>query len=114
MTKMIAAGFFAALLLQTSAHAQGMEISPNGSRHAALAPTEHFTGIVTLEPLFGEKSTMPATGGLVTFAPGAHSDWHTYPAGQLLIVTSGTGWVQEEGGQKREIKPGDVIWTPPA
>jgi quercetin dioxygenase-like cupin family protein len=56
---------------------------------------------------------MPATSGLVTFAPGARSAWHTHPAGQLLIVTSGTGWVQEEGGEKREIKPGDVIWTPP-
>ena len=47
------------------------------------------------------------------FAPGARSAWHTHPAGQILIVTSGTGWAQEEGGQKREIKPGDVIWTPP-
>ena len=28
-------------------------------------------------------------------------------------MTFGTGWVQEEGGRKREIKPGDVIWTPP-
>jgi mannose-6-phosphate isomerase-like protein (cupin superfamily) len=45
--------------------------------------------------------------------PGARSAWHSHPGGQYLIVTSGTGWVQEEGGQKREIKPGDVIWTPP-
>lgn len=30
-----------------------------------------------------------------------------------MIVTGGTGWVQEEGGKKIEIKPGDVIWTPP-
>jgi xanthine dehydrogenase YagT iron-sulfur-binding subunit len=47
------------------------------------------------------------------FTPGARSAWHTHPAGQLLIVTSGTGWVQEEGGVKREIKPSDVIWTSP-
>jgi quercetin dioxygenase-like cupin family protein len=49
----------------------------------------------------------------VIFTPAARSAWHTHPAGQILIVTSGTGWIQEEGGQKREIKPGDVIWTPP-
>ena len=49
----------------------------------------------------------------MAFEPGARSAWHTHPGGQFLIVTSGTGWVQEEGGQKREIKPGDVIWTPP-
>lgn len=56
---------------------------------------------------------MHSTGGLVTFAPGARSAWHTHPGGQLIIVTSGTGWIQQEGGPKREIKPGDVIWTPP-
>ena len=48
-----------------------------------------------------------------TFAPGARSAWHTHPAGQVLIVTDGVGWVQEEGGAKREIKPGDVVWCPP-
>ena len=32
---------------------------------------------------------------------------------QVLVVTSGTGWVQEWGGARREIRPGDVIWTPP-
>ncbi len=66
-----------------------------------------------VEPLFAAKDSMPSTGGLVSFEPGARSAWHTHPAGQILIVTSGTGWVQEEGGEKREIKPGDVIWAPP-
>jgi quercetin dioxygenase-like cupin family protein len=102
-----------ALLGTGSTCAQTMEISPNGSRHAAPAPAEYFTGSVIVEPLFGAKDSMPATGGLVTFAPGARSARHTHPAGQILIVTAGTGWVQEEGGEKREIKPGDVIWTPP-
>jgi quercetin dioxygenase-like cupin family protein len=101
------------LLGDLPARAQKMEVSPNGSRPTAAAPAEYFTGSVLLEPLFGAKDGMPATGGLVTFAPGARSAWHTHPAGQLLIVTSGTGWLQEEGGAKREIKPGDVIWTPP-
>src|SRR3954471_9495924 len=95
------------------AEAQKMEVSPNGSRPTAAAPAEYFTGSVFLEPLFAAKDSMSATGGSVMFAPGARSAWHTHPAGQLLIVTSGTGWVQEEGGPKREIKPGDVIWTPP-
>jgi quercetin dioxygenase-like cupin family protein len=30
-----------------------------------------------------------------------------------LIVTAGTGWVKQVGGEKIVIKPGDVIWTPP-
>jgi 4-carboxymuconolactone decarboxylase len=33
--------------------------------------------------------------------------------GQTLIVTAGAGWVQQEGGEKQEIRLGDVIWTPP-
>jgi quercetin dioxygenase-like cupin family protein len=49
----------------------------------------------------------------VSFEPCARSAWHTHPAGQTLIVTSGVGWIQEWGGQKREIRAGDVIWTPP-
>jgi 4-carboxymuconolactone decarboxylase len=52
-------------------------------------------------------------GARVTFAPGARTDWHTHPLGQTLIVTAGAGWVQQEGGEKQEIKVGDVVWTPP-
>ena len=51
--------------------------------------------------------------GSVTFERGARSAWNTHPFGQILIVTAGTGWIQQQGGQKQEIKPGDVIWTPP-
>ena len=102
-----------ALLGAAPAHAQGMEISPNGSRPSTKGAAGNFTGSVIVEPLFAARDGMPATGGLVTFAPGSRSAWHTHPAGQVLIVTSGTGWVQEDGGEKREIKPGDVIWTPP-
>ena len=102
-----------ALLGVAPAYAQKMEISPNGSRPSSKGAAEYFTGSVIVEPIFGVKAGMQSTGGLVTFEPGARSAWHTHPAGQMLIVTSGTGWVQEWNGQKREIKPGDVIWTPP-
>jgi 4-carboxymuconolactone decarboxylase len=53
------------------------------------------------------------SGAYVTFEPGARSAWHTHPLGQTLIVTAGTGWVQEWNGEKHEIRPGDVVWTPP-
>jgi quercetin dioxygenase-like cupin family protein len=50
----------------------------------------------------------------VTFEAGARSAWHSHPLGQTLIVTAGTGWIQEEGGgEKQEIRQGDVVWTPP-
>jgi quercetin dioxygenase-like cupin family protein len=113
MKPIIAAAVSLALLGAAPARAQSMEISPNGSRPSAVGAAEHFTGSVIVDPLFGANDHLPSTGGRVTFAPGARSAWHTHPAGQILIVTSGTGWVQEEGGAKREIEPGDVIWTPP-
>ncbi|PSJ64522.1 (R)-mandelonitrile lyase [Kumtagia ephedrae] len=90
-----------------------MQVSPNGSRASVPGPAETFTGVVTVTPLFAPSEHSNAGGGLVEFTPGARSHWHTHPAGQTLIVTAGTGWVQEEGGEKIVIKPGDVITTPP-
>ena len=113
MKPIIATAVSLALLGAAPAYAQTMEISPNGSRPAAKGAVEYFTGSVIVEPLFAANDSMRSAGGLVTFEPGARSAWHTHPGGQILVVTSGTGWVQEEGGEKREIRPGDVIWTPP-
>src|SRR5688500_252490 len=104
-----ALGVFAA----APASAESMQVSPNGSRPSAKGAAQYFTGAVIVEPLYAANDSTSSSGGLVTFEPGARSAWHTHPGGQYLIVTSGTGWVQEEGGRKREIKPGDVIWTPP-
>ncbi|MFC3228569.1 cupin domain-containing protein [Marinibaculum pumilum] len=107
-------GFCAAALIATTpALAQQMEISPNGSRSSFEGPADYFTGNVIVDMLFPPNAETPTSGAYVTFAPGARSAWHSHPAGQTLVVTSGTGWVQQEGGAKREIRPGDVIWTPP-
>ncbi|WP_460353409.1 (R)-mandelonitrile lyase [Mycobacterium sp. ZZG] len=90
-----------------------MEISRDDSRPAAAGPAETFTGQVSVKPLFGTNDVRTSGAGQVTFSPCARSAWHTHPAGQTLIVTSGTGWVQEWGGVKQQMNPGDVIWTPP-
>jgi quercetin dioxygenase-like cupin family protein len=49
----------------------------------------------------------------VQFAPGARSDWHSHPAGQVLYVVSGAGLVQTSDGSTVEISPGDVVHAPP-
>ena len=49
----------------------------------------------------------------LTFEPVARTAWHTHPLGQTLIVTSGLGWVQREGGPVEEIRPGNVVWFAP-
>ena len=94
-------------------HAQRMDVTRNGSQPAVNGAAETFTGEVVVQPLFGATAHTRASAGQVTFAPGARSAWHSHPAGQHLIVTSGVGWVQGWGGEKQEIRPGDVVWTPP-
>ena len=90
-----------------------MEIKRSGSQPSRKAPADYFTGTVRVDPLFQAPDPGRVSGGSVTFEPGARTAWHTHPAGQILIVTAGVGWVQEWNGQKREIRSGDVIWTPP-
>ena len=90
-----------------------MEISPADTRPATAGPAATFTGDVTVQPLFGTNDVRTFGAGEVTFTPCARSAWHTHPAGQTLIVTSGTGWIQEWGQPRQQMNPGDVIWTPP-
>jgi len=92
---------------------QAIRITRNGSQPPQMREAENFTGSVGVEPLFESPAPSPLTGARVTFAPGARSAWHSHPMGQTLIVTAGAGWVQQEGGEKHEIRAGDVVWTPP-
>jgi quercetin dioxygenase-like cupin family protein len=89
-----------------------MNLRRNGSQPSSKGPAEYFTGNVRIDPLFEAPDPARARGASVTFEPGARSAWHTHPLGQTLIVTSGCGWVQSEGGPKLEIRPGDVVWCP--
>lgn len=91
-----------------------MEIVKNSELDSIKGPEEWFTGSVRIDPLFGQKENVTkASGVLVSFEPGARTAWHSHPAGQTLIVQSGLGWVQREGGPIEEIGPGDVIWFAP-
>jgi quercetin dioxygenase-like cupin family protein len=76
-------------------------------------PPANFTGAVQVKELFPAKSPSNTSGGLVTFAPGARSGWHTHPLGQTLIVTAGKGWIQQQNRAKQEMKAGDVVTIPP-
>jgi quercetin dioxygenase-like cupin family protein len=90
-----------------------MDIKRNGSRPSGKGPEAWFTGTVRIDPMFQVGDPIRFSGGQVTFEPGARTMWHTHPLGQTLIVTSGLGWVQCDGGPTEEIRPGDVIWFSP-
>ena len=90
-----------------------LDIKRNGSRPSAKGPEAWFTGTVRVDPLFQVGDPTRLSGGQVTFEPGARTMWHTHPLGQTLIIISGLGWVQMEGGPIEEVRPGDVVWFPP-
>lgn len=90
-----------------------MDIKRVGSRPSGQGPAEWFTGRVRLDPLFSAPEPARVAGASVTFEPGARTAWHTHPLGQTLVVVSGMGWAQREGGPVEEIRPGDVVWFAP-
>lgn len=91
-----------------------MKIYRNEETPSMKGPEEWFTGDVIVDPLYQNvKNVTRGAAALVTFAPGARTAWHTHPAGQTLIVQSGLGWIQKEGGPIEEIRPGDIVYFEP-
>jgi quercetin dioxygenase-like cupin family protein len=90
-----------------------MDIKRAGVQPSGKGPTDWFTGIVRVDPLFTAPDPARVAGALVTFEPGARTAWHTHPLGQTLIVTAGCGLVQREGGPIEQIRPGDIVWFSP-
>ena len=90
-----------------------IRIQRSGETSPSVGPASNFTGTVRVASRFQADSPARVGGGVVTFEVGARTAWHVHPLGQTLIVTSGRGWVQQEGGPVQEIRPGDVVWFPP-
>lgn len=90
-----------------------MQIQRPGSVASVKGPADWFSGAVRIDPLFDRGEPARVSGAMVTFEPGARTAWHTHPLGQTLIVVSGLGWAQREGGEVEEIRPGDVVWFEP-
>jgi quercetin dioxygenase-like cupin family protein len=90
-----------------------MKIQPVGSEPSAKAPAEYFHGNVRQDMRFAMAAPGRARGAFVTFEPGARTNWHTHPLGQILIVTAGLGLVQTEGGPVEEVRPGDIVTFAP-
>ncbi len=70
---------------------------------------DYFIGAAWLEMLVPKDSTFNCSIGNVTFEPGARNNWHKHPGGQILLVTGGKGYFQEEGKPVQVIQEGDVV-----
>jgi quercetin dioxygenase-like cupin family protein len=75
--------------------------------------SNNFTGVVWLQMLVNNDSTYNTSIGNVTFEPGARTSWHKHPGGQILLITGGRGYYQEEGKSAVAVSKGDVVSIPP-
>lgn len=89
-----------------------MKITKAGTNPSSKGPEDYFTGTVRVDPMFTAEDPGRVAGASVTFEPSARTAWHTHPAGQTLIILSGFGRVQREGGPIEAIRPGDIVWFP--
>ncbi|RFZ94618.1 cupin domain-containing protein [Mucilaginibacter conchicola] len=99
----------AGMLITLGAAAQSTSIFPKGE----LSKTNNHTGDVWLTHLNNPDSLIDITIATATFSPSAKLDWHIHPAGQILIVTEGTGYYQEKGKAILVVNKGDVIKCTP-
>jgi len=88
-------------------------VQNKAARSVEAAPAEYFIGAARVERLFQNAAPARSAGASVRFEPGARTAWHAHPLGQTLVVTSGTGWVQQWGEPKQVIEAGDVVAIPP-
>ncbi|HIB36021.1 cupin domain-containing protein [Mesonia sp.] len=94
---------------ETKSTGQTDFLFPKGQK----GPDKNFTGNAYNTGLLAPDSTYTTIVGNVFFEPGARSNWHTHPSGQILIITDGAGFHQIEGEAKQFIQKGDVIKCPP-
>ncbi|WP_045825185.1 (R)-mandelonitrile lyase [Teredinibacter turnerae] len=84
-----------------------------GSQPTFAAGSDHFTGEVSVELLFPSNDTAKYSGAYVTFQAGSRTAWHSHPAGQHIVVLTGTAVTGTRDGEVMQVSPGEAIWCPP-
>ncbi len=84
-------------------------IFSSGEKNDAYA--DYFVGQSYLKTLVADPAVSVGVGN-VTFEPGCRNHWHIHHDGyQILLITGGEGWYQEEGKEAVFLTAGDVIVT---
>jgi quercetin dioxygenase-like cupin family protein len=89
-----------------------MQITRSGA-DTMVPPEDWFAGSAHIDVIAEPTPPSRILGGIVRFAPGARTAWHTHPVGQTIFVTEGVGLVQREGGPVEEVRPGDRVFFEP-
>jgi quercetin dioxygenase-like cupin family protein len=78
------------------------------------APETVFTGTAFVNMLVHDTDSIYNCQVYdVVFEAGARTNWHSHPGGQLLLVTDGKGYYQEQSKPARLLQKGDVVTIPP-
>lgn len=98
-----------------SAESEGsaQNVYRTGTQGAFAGPDKYFTGDVQVVMLFPSNEKAHFSGAYVTFQPGARTAWHYHPAGQHMIVTSGTALTGTRDGKIISFKENETVWCPP-
>lgn len=84
-------------------------IFSSGEKNDAFA--QYFVGQSYMNSLVADPEVNVGVGN-VTFEPGCRNNWHIHHDGyQILLVTGGEGWYQEDGKEAQFLQAGDVIVT---
>lgn len=105
MKKVLYLSISLSVALFTKVAAQEASIFPKGE----VSATDNHTGTVWLKELSEADNNFNYSLAFATFAAGAKLDWHIHPAGQILLITEGTGYYQEKGKSIQIIHKGEVI-----
>ena len=98
---------------RTGSRERGEPVEVLTKQPSVKGPPELFTGDVWFDVIAKGSEPSRVRVNAVHFAPCARTAWHVHALGQTLYVTEGVGFVQARGGELVEIRPGDVIYTPP-
>jgi quercetin dioxygenase-like cupin family protein len=82
------------------------------STPTAKGPAEQFTGDVYLSMIETPAEPARLAAALVRFTPGARTNWHSHPKGQVLHITDGTGLVGTRDGKVVRVRAGDTVKCP--
>ena len=78
-----------------------------------LLNSPNFTGTVWLNMMGAKDTSLHTSYGNVTFEPGARTNWHSHPGGQILFITEGKGYYQVKGQTAQLVQKGDFVEIPP-
>ncbi len=86
-----------------------MNIVRGSARATRQAPATYFTGAVWQDEVAVGALPSHLRATVVSFAPGARTNWHTHAVHQVLWVLSGVGRIQKRGEKLQVLRPGDAV-----